>query len=130
MTWRAFALAALLAAGAACSSTTAPDAQDDLTGTWVGTVPRVMFNDDMRLELVQNGRALSGQGVRGQPCPADGTCYTDVTVVGTVKGADVTLRFSPIGDAFVGEVQADGTIDGILTAYGDRPVLSLRRIRE
>ena len=129
MTWRAFALAAVLAASAACSSTTAPDAQD-LTGTWVGTVPRVMFNDDMRLELVQNGRSLSGQGVRGQPCPADGTCYVDVTVGGTVSGTTVRLRFSPLGDAFVGDVRPDGTLEGTLTAYSDLPVLSLRRIRE
>ena len=127
---RALALCAALAAGVSCSgSTTGPDPQD-LTGTWVGSVPRAFFVDDMRLELVQNGRALSGLGVRGRPCPADGTCYEDVTVAGTVSGASVTLRFSPWGDAFVGEARPDGTLEGVLTAYGDAPKLSLRRARE
>jgi hypothetical protein len=127
---RTLAVCAVLAAGVACSAPpTLPDPQD-LTGTWIGSVPRVLFVDDMRLELVQSGRSLSGQGVRGRPCPADGTCYADVTVVGTLSGARVTLRFGPWGDAFVGEVRPDGTLEGVLTAYGDAPVLSLRRIRE
>ena len=130
---RILVLCAVLAAGISCSGyTTTPDPQD-LTGTWVGSVPRVMYADDLRLELVQNGRALSGQGVRGRPCPADGTCYIDVTVVGTVSGSDVTLRFSPPWgntDAFVGQLLPDGTMEGTLTVYSDAPVLSLRRIRE
>jgi hypothetical protein len=127
---RALALCAVLAASAGCSGyTSTPDPQD-LTGTWVGSVPRTLFNDDMRLELVQNGRSLSGQGVRGRPCALDGTCYADVTVVGTVSGSDVILRFSPWGDAFVGEVRPDGSMEGTLTAYSDTPLLSLRRIRE
>jgi hypothetical protein len=127
---RALALWAVLAAGAACSGYTTTADPQDLTGTWVGSVPRTLFNDDMRLELAQNGRALSGQGVRGRPCDLDGTCYADVTVVGTVTGSDVTLRFSPWGDAFVGQLKPDGSMEGTLTAYGDAPILTLRRIRE
>ena len=130
---RVLALCAVLAAGLACSGyTTEPDSQD-LSGTWVGSVPRVFYTDELRLELVHNGRALSGQGVRGRPCPADGTCYIDVTVVGTLSGSDVRLRFSPAWgnpDGFIGRLLPDGSLEGTLTVYRDAPALTLRRIRE
>jgi hypothetical protein len=122
---------ALVLLAPACGHQPAGPDQDELTGTWVGSVPRGFYVDDMRLELTQAGRALAGQGVRGRPCPADGTCYADVTVAGTASGSDVTLIFGPpFGDRFVGQRAADGTLSGTLTGYSDRPRLELRRIRE
>jgi hypothetical protein len=119
----------LMAAG--CGSYPASPDEDDLSGTWIGSVPRGFYVDDMRLELVQSGRALAGQGVRGRQCPADGTCYADVTVAGTLDEEDVTLLFGPpFGDRFLGRVAADGTLVGTLPGYSDRPQLTLRRIRE
>jgi hypothetical protein len=126
----ALVLAALLLAPACGPQPAGPDASD-LTGTWVGSVPRQFYVDDMRLELNQAGRALAGQGVRGRPCPADGTCYADVTFAGTLRGNDVTLLFGPpFGDRFEGTLAADGTLQGRLTGYNDRPLLELRRIRD
>lgn len=129
---RALGMAGLLLATVSCGSYPASPDEDDLTGTWVGSVPRPpFFVDDFRLELVQNGRALAGQGVRGRPCPNDGTCYADVTVAGTITGTDVTLLFGPpFGDGFEGTRRQDGDLVGILTGYSDRPQLRLRRIRE
>lgn len=123
--------AGLLLATVSCGSYPASPDEDDLSGTWVGSVPRHFYVDEMRLELVQNGRALAGQGVRGRPCPADGTCYADVTVAGTVSGSNVRLVFGPpFVDEFVGVRQPDGEIVGNLVYYDDRPRLVLRRIRE
>lgn len=128
---RALLGAGLLLALAACGSYPASPDEEDLSGTWVGSVPRQFYVDEMRLELVQSGRALGGQGVRGLPCPADGTCYADVSVSGTVRGADVTLLFGPpFGDRFVATRQANGNLAGTLPGYPDRPQLVLRRIRE
>lgn len=130
MRQHALVLALVLLAPACGHQPAGPD-QDELTGTWVGSVPRQFYVDDMRLELTQAGRALAGQGVRGRPCPADGTCYADVTVAGTLSGGDVTLIFGPpFGDRFVGRRAPDGTLMGTLTGYDDRPQLELRRIRE
>jgi hypothetical protein len=124
-------LAALVLSAASCAGPpSGPDAAD-LSGMWAGTVPRGFYLDTMRLELVQSGRALAGQGVRGLPCPADGTCYADVAVMGTVSGSDVVLSFAPpFGDRFVGSVAPDGSLMGTLTGYSDRPQLTLSRIRE
>jgi hypothetical protein len=126
----ALVLAALLLVPACGQHPAAPD-EGALTGTWVGSVPRRFYVDDMRLELTQAGRALAGQGVRGRPCPADGTCYADVTVAGTLRGNDVTLLFGPpFGDRFEGNLAADGTLQGRLMGYDDRPLIELRRIRD
>lgn len=129
---RALGMAGLLLAAASCGGYPASPDEDVLTGTWVGSVPRPpFFVDDMRLELVQNGRALSGQGARGRPCPNDGTCYADVTVAGTIVGTKVTLLFGPpFSDGFAGTRRPDGDLVGTLTAYSDKPQLTLRRIRE
>jgi hypothetical protein len=128
---RALILAALALGSFSCAGYPSSPNRDDLSGSWVGSVPRFFYTDDMRLELVQSGRALAGQGVRGRPCPADGTCYVDVTVSGTVIGSAITLRFAaPFGDSFVGERAADGTLEGRLTGYDDRPAITLRRIRD
>ena len=128
---RALVLVGLVLGSVSCAGYPASPDQDDLSGTWVGSVSRRFYLDDMRLELFQSGRALAGQGVRGRPCPADGTCYADVTLAGTAKRPDVTLQFGPpFGDSFVGRLAADGTMVGTLTGYDDRPQLTLRRIRE
>jgi hypothetical protein len=128
---RALVLVGLALGAWSCGTYPSTPDQEDLSGTWVGSVPRGFYVDDMRLELVHSGLARGGQGVRGTGCPADGTCYVDVTVAGTIVGTSVTLRFSaPFADSFVGRRRADGTLEGTLTGYSDRPTLELRRIRE
>jgi len=128
---RALVLAGLVLGCVSCAGTPSAPDPGDLSGTWAGSVPRGFYVDDMRLELFQNGRALAGQGVRGRPCPADGTCYADVTLAGSAAHPEVTLLFGPpFIDSFVGRLAADGSLVGTLTGYTDRPALTLRRIRE
>jgi hypothetical protein len=118
----------VLALGAvACDGYGSDPSAVDLTGTWQGAVPRSFHEDSVRLELFQSGRAVSGQGVRGVPCPADGQCYVDVTVIGTVTGPDVVLEFGPRGGRFEGRVLDAGRIVGSLTMYSDRPAITLTR---
>jgi hypothetical protein len=82
------------------------------------------------MDLVQSGRAVGGPGVRGRPCPADGTCYADVVVMGRVTGADVVLEFGPpFQDRFEGRITGAGRVVGTLTGYSDRPTLTLTRER-
>jgi hypothetical protein len=121
-------LLGLAAAGLGCDGYGSDPSGLDLTGTWTGTVPRAFYQDSVRLELVQTGRTISGQGVRGVPCPADGQCYVDVTVMGTVDGPDVVLQFGPPHmDRYEGRVLDASRMVGTLTAYSDRPSLSLAR---
>jgi hypothetical protein len=116
----------VLGAAGCGASPSDPDALD-LSGTWTGSVGRRFYNDSIRIELVQSGSVLTGQGVRGMPCPADGTCYSDVTVMGTLSGASVVLSFGPpFGDRFVGRA-AGGTLVGTLTGYSDQPAITLAR---
>ncbi len=121
-------LLGLAVAAAGCDGFGSDPSGLDLTGTWNGAVPRTFYQDSVRLELVQTGRTISGQGVRGVPCPADGQCYVDVTVMGTVDGPDVVLQFgAPHMDRYEARVIDASRMLGTLTAYSDRPSLALTR---
>lgn len=126
---RALVAAAVLAA-AACgaSSPTEPE----LGGTWSGVLtPSRWFRDELTLTVTQSGAGLSGRGVRGIPCPADGQCWTDATIAGRVEGETVTFALTTVepgwNGTFRGRRQSADRIEGTFTnGFQESPVTLTR----
>jgi len=108
------AAVAVSRSGSDSGTTTTPQNNVNLTGTWNGTISGAHSNGNVVLRLTQNGNAITGQDVTPNPALGSipsGTSFSFTTnITGTVNGTAVTLTY-------VGTSSGSSSVPGLTFTY-------------